>query len=154
MMYKDPFLFTFVSKPFHWSLFTASELRQHLFKLWKWGQLLQATIALPKFTKKCKFGIPQPCGGQDSALSLPRAWVQSLVGELRSHKPWVAVKKKKMHIDHQPKWLDRQIQKEKLEELEILIHWDPWRFFPLGGFHSLPCVDTSLFTAHLRFKIL
>ena len=84
---------------------------------------------------------------------MPRAWVQSLAGELRSHKPRVAVKKK-MHIDHRPRPLGRQTQREKLEELEVLIHGNPWRFFPLGGFYSLLYVDMSLFTAHLRFKIL
>jgi len=33
-----------------------------------------------------------------TALSLPRASVQSLVGELRSHKPCSAAKKKKINI--------------------------------------------------------
>ena len=34
-----------------------------------------------------KLGIPWRSSGWDSALSLPRAWVQSLVGELRSCEP-------------------------------------------------------------------
>ena len=38
-------------------------------------------------------GIPWRSSGWDSAFSLPRAWVQSLVGELRSHKPRGAAKK-------------------------------------------------------------
>ena len=32
-------------------------------------------------------GLSQYASGQDSGLSLPRAWVQPLVGELKSHKP-------------------------------------------------------------------
>ena len=40
-------------------------------------------------------GIPWQSSGQDSMLSLLKAWVQSLVRELRSHKPCSKVKKKK-----------------------------------------------------------
>ena len=39
-------------------------------------------------------GIPWRSSGQDSMLSLPRAWVLSLVGELRSHKLYQKKKKK------------------------------------------------------------
>ena len=39
--------------------------------------------------------IPWWSSGQASVLSLPRAWVQSLVGELRSRKPRGVAKKKK-----------------------------------------------------------
>ena len=37
--------------------------------------------------RKGKWGIPWWPSGWDSELSLPRTWVQSLVGELRSHHP-------------------------------------------------------------------
>ena len=57
-MYKDPFLLTFASKPFHWSLFTASELKQHLLKLWKWCQPLKATASPPKVTKNARLEAP------------------------------------------------------------------------------------------------
>ena len=40
-------------------------------------------------------GIPWYSRGQDSTLSLPKAWVQSLVGELRSHRLQDATKEKK-----------------------------------------------------------
>ena len=46
--------------------------------------------------QKCPQGIPWRSSGWDYALSLLRAWVQSLVGELRSHKPFGgAIKKRK-----------------------------------------------------------
>ena len=38
--------------------------------------------------------IPWQSSGYDSSRSLPRAWVQSLVGELRSRKLRVEAKKK------------------------------------------------------------
>ena len=40
-------------------------------------------------------GIPWQSNGRDSALSLLRAWVQSLVRELGSHKPLGMAKKKR-----------------------------------------------------------
>ena len=43
-------------------------------------------------------GIPWWSSGYDSTLSPPRAWVQSLVGKLRSHKPQSAVNKKKEKV--------------------------------------------------------
>ena len=42
-------------------------------------------------------GIPWQSSGWESALSLPRAWVQSLVGELKSHKPRSTAKKEKTY---------------------------------------------------------
>lgn len=49
---------------------------------------------------KCRdVGIPWRSIGWDSVLSQPRTQVQSLVGELRSHKPYNAAKKK----NHKPK---------------------------------------------------
>ena len=51
-------------------------------------------------TVKCRdVGIPWRSIGWDSVLSQPRTQVQSLVGELRSHKPYSAAKKK----NHKPK---------------------------------------------------
>ena len=42
-------------------------------------------------------GIPWQSSSQDSMLSLPRAWIQSLVEELRSHKlPCMTKKKRKL----------------------------------------------------------
>ena len=42
-------------------------------------------------------------------LSLLRAWVQSLVRELRSHKLWSEVKKKKKKdLDDQNGWVDKR----------------------------------------------
>ena len=38
-------------------------------------------------------GIHWPSNGQDPVLSLPRAQVQSMAGEPRSHKPWGTAKK-------------------------------------------------------------
>ena len=46
-------------------------------------------------TKKLTLGIPWWSSGYNSVLSLPRAWVQSLVRELKSHKPRGAAKKRK-----------------------------------------------------------
>ena len=48
-------------------------------------------------------GIPWWSSSQDSVLSLPRAQVQSLVGELGSHKPCICSttkkkKKEKIHL--------------------------------------------------------
>ena len=40
-------------------------------------------------------GIPWQTSGWDSVLSLPRAMIQSLAGELRSHKPPMVLPKKK-----------------------------------------------------------
>ena len=50
-----------------------------------------------KGTKKYnKKGIPWRSSGSDSVLSLPRAWVQSLGEELRSHKLCGAAKGKRI----------------------------------------------------------
>uniref|UniRef100_A0A8C0DVP5 Uncharacterized protein n=1 Tax=Balaenoptera musculus TaxID=9771 RepID=A0A8C0DVP5_BALMU len=45
------------------------------------------------FFKTYAQGIPWRSSGWDSALSLPRAWIQSLVRELRSCKPHGVAKK-------------------------------------------------------------
>ena len=45
--------------------------------------------------RKVHEGIPWWSSGQDSALSLPKFWIQSLVRKLRSYKPCGIARKKK-----------------------------------------------------------
>ena len=65
---------------------------------WVWpssDHLLQSLFPLGENEKKGG-GVPWRSSGGDSVLSPQRAWVQSLVGELRSHKTHgVAEKEKK-----------------------------------------------------------
>lgn len=53
------------------------------------------TNMLYRQIKKLAWGIPCPSSGWDSGLSQQRVWVQSLVVELRSHKPSGVAKFKK-----------------------------------------------------------
>ena len=62
--------------------------------------------------RKKQRGIPWRSSGQDSALSLPRARDQSLVGELRSHEPQGVEKKKK-------KGKEKEKEKKKKKEAEM-----------------------------------
>jgi len=57
-------------------------------------------------------------------LSLPRAWVQSLVWELRSHKPCSTAKKQKRK---KPKHLRVQPVGLQMQELRVIDFW-----FPVG----------------------
>ena len=68
-------------------------------------------------------------------LSLTRARVQSLIGELRSYKPWLAKKKKK----------EREREREKLHKRKW---WHPCVYFLLiiwAFYYSLLQFESSLF---------
>ena len=78
--------------------------------------------------------IPLWSSGYDSTHSLPRAWVQSLIGELRSHKPYnqqmifFFLKKEEAHVLLGSKINDGngQIAKEKC--CLFMINWGGLRF--------------------------
>ena len=57
---------------------------------------------------------------KDSVLSLPRAWVQSLVGELRSRKPHGAAKLKKKKNSRVCILGEHNIERSQLKFLCIL----------------------------------
>ena len=61
-----------------------------------WGEKVKVVSAkeVGNGLKNLEGGIPSWSSGKDSALSLLRAQVQSLVWELRSHKPRRSQKKK------------------------------------------------------------
>ena len=58
-------------------------------------------------------GIPWWSSGQDSVLSLLRAWVQSLVWELRSHEPSGTAKKTKTKMKYMPMVLKNSLSNIK-----------------------------------------
>ena len=57
------------------------------------------TLLVLHFKSSNYEGLPWQSSGLDSAVSLQRVWVWSLVRELRSHKPCSVVKKKKSHYE-------------------------------------------------------
>ena len=57
------------------------------------------TLLVLHFKSSNYEGLPRPSSGLDSAVSLQRMWVWSLVRELRSHKPCSVVEKKKSHYE-------------------------------------------------------
>ena len=64
---------------------------------WAQGCVTGARETLSKSRKK---GLPWWSSGQDSVLPLPRAWVQSLVGELRTEilqTAWCSQRNKKQN---------------------------------------------------------
>lgn len=65
-------------------------------------------------------GIPLWSCGQDSILSLPKAWVQSPVGEIRSCKPHSAArKKKKTHKQTNKKAPQKPVRASKSKECKL-----------------------------------
>ena len=62
--------------------------KEQLLSQTKKGRKLQRNIFKDtKHHKTCLPGVPRSCSGQDSRLSLLRAWVPSLIREQKSHNP-------------------------------------------------------------------
>ena len=96
-----------------------------------------------------KRGIPWRSSGQDSALSLLRAQVQSLVGELRSHKPCSTAKKKKSRY----RGNIPQHNKGHKPTANIILNGEMQKAFPLKsgtrqGFPLLPLLSAQYWKSY------
>ena len=109
-------------------------------------------------------GFPWWSGGWDSALSLLRAWVRSLVGDLRSHKSPDAAKKQQQKTNKQTKRNRKKgsgAMKASKNDSVLCRYEGPWlptfmaqtlslqscHFFSLPSCHSLyfPSLDSGLY---------